>query len=80
MKHIISITRLGQITIPAKIRKDLGIYEQMQAEVEVVNDALVIRPKSDFWSLQGSLTSPIKLTDKQLKEARGEFEQTWGHV
>jgi AbrB family looped-hinge helix DNA binding protein len=80
MKHIISITRLGQLTIPSKIRKDLGIYDQMQAEVEVVNDALIIRPKTDFWSLPGSLSSNIHLTDEELRKARDTFESSWANT
>ena len=33
--------------------------------------------RNDFCSLRGSLKSDIKLTDKQLREARNQFEIDW---
>ncbi len=32
--------------------------------------------KPDFWSLAGSLRGPIKLTARQLKQARKSFSST----
>ncbi len=31
----------------------------------------------DFRKLRGSIKTKIKLTDKQLREARGDFEKNW---
>jgi len=77
MKSIVSITRQGQITIPTEMRRRLGVEGQSQAIIELVGSKLVIEPRSDFWSLAGSLASPVKLTDAQLKKARKQFAKDW---
>jgi len=35
------------------------------------------RAYTGFWALAGSLKSNMKLTDKQLREARNKFEKEW---
>jgi len=78
MQNTVSITSQGQLTIPKSIRKLFGIISGAKATVQVVNNTIVVKPKKDFWSLEGSLASDVKLTDKQLKEARRTFETSWG--
>ena len=77
METIISITSQGQLAIPMKIRRQLGITTQSKAAIKVENNKIVITPKSDFWSLAGSLKSDITLSDKELREAREEFGKRW---
>jgi len=36
--------------------------------------------RKDFWSLEGSLSSGIKLSDKELREARESFSKNLGKV
>lgn len=38
------------------------------------------KPKTDFWSLAGSLGSNIKLSDKQLRKARDSFSKNWAQI
>ena len=40
------LTRHGQITIPASVRKELGVEEGDLVEIEVVDEKAVLTPKS----------------------------------
>ena len=73
MKHIISITRQGQLTVPRQVREQLGIEGQTQATLEVVDGTFTVKPSKDFWSLPGSLKSNITLSDEELQKAREAF-------
>jgi bifunctional DNA-binding transcriptional regulator/antitoxin component of YhaV-PrlF toxin-antitoxin module len=75
--QVVSITSQGQLTIPIDFREILGITSQTKAEIRLKGDELVVKPKKDFWSLGGSLKSKIKLTDRQLGQARKAFETSW---
>jgi len=39
------VTRHGQVTLPASVRKELGIEEGDLVEIEVVDDRAVLMPK-----------------------------------
>jgi len=45
MAELTKITRNGQITLPAPVRKKLGLSEGDYVEIEVVDDTAVIVPK-----------------------------------
>lgn len=77
MAQFISITSQGQINLPKKIRTSLNISGTTKAEIEIKNGSIIINPRRDFWSLAGSLTSDVKLNDRQLAEARAKFETDW---
>ncbi len=77
MQQIVSITSQGQISLPKLMLQDLGIYGSTKAVAQKVGNTIVVYPKKDFWSLSGSLSSEIKLSDKQLKEARNSFSRNW---
>jgi AbrB family looped-hinge helix DNA binding protein len=80
MKTIVSITSQGQITIPATIRKSLQIKGATKAVVEKQGNKIIIEPKKSFWSLPGSLSSSIVLSDHQLKKARKDFSKHWPKI
>jgi AbrB family looped-hinge helix DNA binding protein len=70
------VTRQGQISVPAEVRRDLGV----RAGTELVwdrqaNGDYVVRAKrftlDDLHDLLG--VSSVRLTDKELKDARHEF-------
>jgi len=51
------VTRHGQITLPASVRKELGVEEGDLVEIEIVDEKAVIMPKklidksqAYFWS------------------------------
>ena len=70
------VTNQGQISVPAQVRKDLGI----RAGTELIWDRredgnYTIRPKrltlADLHRVVGPST--VRLTDRELQEARREF-------
>lgn len=77
MQQIISITSQGQVSIPRLMLQDLGVYGPTKAIAQRIDDYIIVKPKKDFWSLAGSLASEIKLSDKQLREARNSFSKNW---
>jgi AbrB family looped-hinge helix DNA binding protein len=77
MSQIVSITSQGQVTIPKAMRTFFGISSATKAVISKVGSTIVIQPKPDFWSLEGSLNSAVKLSDDQLRAARSAFEKKW---
>ncbi|EKE05700.1 MAG: hypothetical protein ACD_19C00182G0028 [uncultured bacterium] len=77
MQQLVSITSQGQISLPKLMLQDLGIYGATKAIAEKVDDYIIVKPKLDFWSLEGSLKSDIVLSDKQLRKARDSFSKNW---
>lgn len=77
MQEIVSITSQGQLTIPASIRQSFGIKGSTKAIIKKEGDLIIVKPKKDFWSLESSLNSEIKLTDDDLKKARESFSKNW---
>lgn len=72
MPHQVLVTRRGQTTIPAKIRKKLGIEEGTRLEVEVVGDKVIFSKTPSFRELDGrsKLTKEqaFRLLDKMRQE------------
>ena len=77
MEKIVSITKQGQLTIPKKLLEDFKIQGAIKAAIQRIGDAIVVKPKHDFWSLSGTLKSKISLTDKELRKARESFAKNW---
>ena len=77
MQQIVTITDQGQLTIPKSILRDFGISGRIKAGIKKDGNKLIVEPKADFWSLAGSLGGDIRLTDLQLRKARGEFSKKW---
>lgn len=67
--YTVSITSQGQISIPAKLRKKLGLDKNKKALVSEEDGKLVIEPVKDFLELGGSLKTDIKATPQQIREA-----------
>lgn len=80
MQDIVSITSQGQLTIPMAIRRSFGINGSVKALVRKENNFIIVEPKKDFWLLEGALASEIKLSDKELREARESFSKNWPKV
>ena len=74
MQFSSTVTQKGQATIPAPIRKKLGIKPNSKVVFELnKKNGAVIRPIPDFLSFQGSLKSDkpfdIEAMDKAVEEA-----------
>ncbi|NQT47928.1 MAG: AbrB/MazE/SpoVT family DNA-binding domain-containing protein [Chloroflexi bacterium] len=69
------VTRHGQITLPAPVRKELGIEEGDLVEIEVVDDIAVLSPKklidksqAYFWTSKWQEAE--KEADEDIKAGR----------
>lgn len=77
MEQVVTITSQGQLTIPRSVRKHFGMVGSTKASLHLEGNAIVVKPKNDFWSLAGVLSSSKHLTDAQLKRARKTFSKQW---
>lgn len=77
MEQIVTITSQGQLTIPKSIRRIFEIKGSVKAYIKSDGENIIVKPKTDFWSLPSSLQSKVKLTDSELKKARLEFSKQW---
>ena len=77
MQQIVSLTSQNQISIPVSMAKVWGKVKPKKLMVTVFGDELRIKPIIDFRLLRGSLKSNVKLSDKQLYQAKAEFEKKW---
>lgn len=74
MQYTTTITQKGQATIPAQIRKSLGIKPKSKIVFELKNDLeATIKPVVDFFTLQGSIESnkpfDIEAMDKSVSDS-----------
>lgn len=73
MTYTVSITSQGQISIPAALRRKLGLDKMSQAQVSEKNGSLIIEPIPDLLTLKGSLkTNKKPLSNKELHEIVGQ--------
>ena len=70
--HTVSITSQGQITIPAKIRKKLGMSKGRKATVSIEGDKMVVRPTKDLMDFVGTFRTRKKASSRQIRKAFGE--------
>lgn len=69
MTYTVSITSQGQITIPAKIRQQLGLHTMSKAIISVREGEISVRPVNDILDLRGSLKTAKKpLTNTALHD------------
>ena len=67
--YTVSITSQGQISIPAKFRKELGLDKKRKAIVRKEGKSLIVEPVRDFFDLKGSLkTNKRPLSSQELHE------------
>ena len=66
--YTVTITSQGQISIPAKFRRELGFEKTRRAVVTKESGKLIIEPIKDFLELGGSLKTKIKVSPKQIRE------------
>ena len=82
MQFTTTTTQKGQATIPALIRKKLGIKPDRKIVFELKNDSEAsIKPVVDFFSFQGSVRSKkpfnIAAMDASIaKQIKKEYEES----
>lgn len=69
MTYTVSITSQGQISIPAKLRRELDLDKTRRAIISQEDGKIILKPVKDFLDLGGSLkTNKKPLSNKQLHE------------
>jgi len=66
---MVSITSQGQISIPAPIRRKLGLDVLKKAVVIERDGKLFIEPVRDLLDLRGALKTSITASSKEVREA-----------
>jgi len=74
MQQFVSITSQGQISIPAQMRKALGLSRYNKALIRQEHNRLIIEPAPDLLALGGSLRD-IAITDKTVDEVQAIEKQ-----
>ena len=67
MELEVVVTRKGQTTIPAKLRKKFKIEEGTRLEVVETAEGILFKPKKSFWDLIGS-GAPFATVEEMKKE------------
>lgn len=69
MTYTVSITSQGQISIPIKIRRALGLAKKKKAFVFMEDGKITVEPIKDLLELEGSLkTNKKPLTNDELHD------------
>lgn len=67
--YTVSITSQGQISIPAKVQKKLGLKKPGKVILKVEDGKIIVEPVKDFFELRGSLKTTKKpLTGEEIHE------------
>lgn len=61
----------GQITLPARFRRKLGLGPQGRVTIETEGDAIVIRRAADFFELDGFLGKALPPEKEKAAMMRG---------
>lgn len=71
--YTVTITSQGQISIPIRLRRKLGLDKTRKALISEKEGKLMIEPVRDLLDLQGSLKTNLKFTPRQVREAFGRY-------
>lgn len=73
MQFTASVTQKGQATIPALIRRSLGIKPNTKIVFELKNDhEASFKPVADFFTMKGSIKSKKSFNIKAMEKAVGD--------
>lgn len=75
MQETVKVTRKGQTTIPAKIRKKLGIKEGDNLTVEAVDQTVVFKRVPNLLELAGIFAghADVEELKKEIDKLREEY-------
>lgn len=73
MTYAVTITSQGQISLPAKIRKELGFSKTNKALVSIENGKVTIEPVKDLLELRGLLKTSIKVSPREIRAGFEEY-------
>lgn len=69
--HITTVTRKGQVTIPASVRQKLGIKTGQKVIFTTRKGSAELKPALDFFSFRGALKGK-PYDKKKIRKAIGE--------
>ena len=74
MTFEVVVTKKGQITIPARLRKKFKIEEGTRLEVVETNEGILFKPKKTIWDYIGSGApyATVEEVKKELDKLREE--------
>lgn len=73
-----TVSSKGQITLPARVRKELGIRPRDRVIVESQDGAIVIRRVPDFFALEGFLGEALPPDAEREHIMRAAVERALG--
>lgn len=69
MTYTVTITSQGQLSIPAKLRRELGFSKTNQVLLSVDDGKIILEPVKDLLEMGGALKTDKKpLTDEEMDE------------
>ena len=74
MQQVVTITSQGQITIPALMRRSLGLNKYHKAYAKVDNGRIIVEPVVDLLSLEGIMQHKA-IRSKKINEIMTEEKQ-----
>lgn len=74
-----TITSQGQVTLPAKLRRLVGLDKPGKVLVQTQDNQIVIKKASDFLDLAGSLHQ-YAIKGKTIDEIIAIEEEAWGNA
>jgi AbrB family looped-hinge helix DNA binding protein len=74
MESEVVVTKKGQTTIPARLRRKFKIEEGTHLEVIETEEGILFKPKKSFWDLIGSGApyATVEEVKKELDKMRAE--------
>lgn len=73
MTYTVSITSQGQISIPARLRRKLGLNKLNKALVTEKRGKIFIEPIKDLLELKGSLKTNVSASSSEIRQAFEEY-------
>ncbi len=73
--QIAQVSERGQITIPAEVRRRLGLRPGAKLEIEVRDDAIILRPIPSISALAGIFRRYAREKPADWKTVRTETER-----
>lgn len=64
---ILTVSAKGQVTLPVRMRRKLGIQAPDRLLIESVDDAIIIRRPPDLFGLKGFLGKALPAAEERAK-------------
>lgn len=76
METEVVVTKKGQTTIPARLRKKFKIEEGTRLEVVETKEGILFKPKKSIWDMIGAYSKfgTVEEVNKELDKLRHEDE------